>query len=119
VGEAFASEMTAEQLTTKRNKYGVPTKRWEQIRDRNESLDCFVLALAALRIIAPTPVRFASLAAKIAAPPAPAPPVRPATRALRAAVGRTPVPLALPVKPAVPHTSPHARRITRSGYLGQ
>ena len=60
-------ELTAEKLVTKRNKYGVPTKTWEQIRDRNESLDTFVLALAALRIVAPNAQRFAKLAAQIAA----------------------------------------------------
>jgi phage terminase large subunit GpA-like protein len=65
VGETFVDELTAEQLMTKRNKYGVPTKTWERVRERNESLDCFVLSLAALRIIAPNSVRFDTLAAKI------------------------------------------------------
>ncbi len=67
VGEAFFDELTAEKLITKRNKYGVPTKVWEQIRERNESLDTFVLALAALRIMAPKPEVFQKLAARIAA----------------------------------------------------
>lgn len=58
LGETFFDELTAERLVTKRNKFGVPMKTWEQIRDRNESLDCLVLSLAALRIIAPTPARF-------------------------------------------------------------
>lgn len=65
VGETFFDELTAEKLTTKRNKYGVPTKTWEQVKERNESLDCAVLALAALRIVAPTPERFRVLAAQI------------------------------------------------------
>jgi len=49
---------------TKHNKYGVPSKTWAQTRDRNESLDCFVLSLAALRIIAPSPARFERGAAR-------------------------------------------------------
>lgn len=65
VGETFFEELTAEKLVTKRNKYGVPSKTWEQIRERNESLDCFVLSLAALRILAPTPARFTSAAERI------------------------------------------------------
>ena len=65
VGETFVDELTAEKLVTKRNKYGVPTKTWEQIRDRNESLDCFVLALAALRILAPNAARFDAAAAAV------------------------------------------------------
>jgi phage terminase large subunit GpA-like protein len=62
LGETFFDELTAETLVTKRNKYGVPTKTWEQTRERNESLDCFVLSLAALRVLAPTPARFDKLA---------------------------------------------------------
>lgn len=65
VGEAFFDELTAERLVTKRNKYGVPTKTWEQIRERNESLDCLVLALAALRVVAPNAARFGKLAGEV------------------------------------------------------
>ncbi len=103
VGETFFNELTAEKFVTKRNKYGVPAKTWEQVRERNESLDCFVLALAALRLIAPSPPRFARLAAQVAA-------VRgSATRssAIEAAspTSRAPAPL--------------ARRVSRSSYLGR
>lgn len=84
VGETFFDELTAERLVTKRNKFGVPTKTWELVRSRNESLDCFALALAALRIVAPTPARFATLAAQIdtrrlgiAPSPVPPPPPQP------------------------------------------
>lgn len=66
VGEIFFEELTAEKLITKRNKYGVPTKVWTQVRDRNETFDCFVLGLAALRMAAPTPARFQQLAALLA-----------------------------------------------------
>jgi phage terminase large subunit GpA-like protein len=61
----FADELCSEQLITKRSKFGVPTKSWVQIRERNESLDCLVLALAALRIVAPTPARFQKLAGEL------------------------------------------------------
>lgn len=67
LGDAFFSELTAEQLITERNKYGVPSKKWAMrpgLR-RNESLDCFGMALAALRVVCPTPARFAELAAAI------------------------------------------------------
>lgn len=66
LGETFFDELTAERLITTRNKYGVPTKHWEVIKGRrNEALDCFVLALAALRVVAPTPVAFARLASSL------------------------------------------------------
>lgn len=64
IGEQFFDELTAERLVTKRNRFGVPMKVWEQVRERNESLDCYVLAHAALRIVAPTPVQFEKLAAQ-------------------------------------------------------
>ena len=93
VGEGFFAELTAEELRTERNKYGVPSKRWalRAGQPRNESLDCFGMALAALRIICPTPARFSELAAKVTAaaggaPPAggapqpPSPPRPPRTR---------------------------------------
>jgi phage terminase large subunit GpA-like protein len=53
-GESFVDELTAAQVGTTRIKHGVPVKTWEQLRERNESLDCCVLALAALRVVAPT-----------------------------------------------------------------
>lgn len=65
VGETFFDELTAEKLVTKRNKFGVPSKSWVQTKERNESLDCFVLALAALRILAPTPARFDAAASRL------------------------------------------------------
>lgn len=65
VDETYFDELTAEKLETRRNKYGVPTKAWVQTRERNESLDTFVLALAALRILAPTAARFDKLASDL------------------------------------------------------
>lgn len=68
VGDAFFSELTAEHQVFARNKYGVPSRKWAMRpgHERNESLDCFGLALAALRIIAPTPARFSEVAARLA-----------------------------------------------------
>ena len=68
VGDGFFTELTAEHLIAGRNKYGVPSKRWAMRpgHERNESLDCFGLALAALRTVAPTPARFRELAARLA-----------------------------------------------------
>lgn len=65
VGETFFEGLTAEKLITKRNKYGVPSKQWEQVRERNEQLDCFCMALAALRAHAPNAKKFEELAAKV------------------------------------------------------
>ena len=101
VGEAFFDELTAEKLITKRNKYGVPIKSWTQIRDRNESLDAFVLALAVLRILAPKPEVFATLAARIAA-----------SRTAAAAAASTNATAAAPPSPQRP-----ARRASQSSYL--
>lgn len=94
VGEVFFSELTAEQLVTRRNKYGVPEKTWVQVKERNESLDCFVLSLAALRIVAPNPQRFAAFAAKLMASIAGAPAPAPAPQ------GQTPTPQ--PARPPAP-----------------
>jgi len=68
VGEVFFSELTAEHLVTERNKWGVTSQKWAKLpgRDRNEALDCYGLALAAMRVIAPSKARFAELAAKVA-----------------------------------------------------
>lgn len=69
VGDSFFKELTAEHLVTERNKLGVPVKKWAKVkgRDRNEALDCFGMALAAMRIVAPTRARYADLAARVSA----------------------------------------------------
>jgi phage terminase large subunit GpA-like protein len=71
VGESFFSELTAEHLITERNRFGIPSKKWalRPGHERNESLDCFGMALAAFRVICPTPARFLDLAAKLEAAP--------------------------------------------------
>ncbi len=69
VGDAFFSELTAEHQVFARNKYGVPSRKWAMRpgHERNESLDTAGLALCALRIVAPTPARFAEVAARLSA----------------------------------------------------
>jgi len=78
VGDAFFTELTSEHLLTERNKYGIPSKRWAMRpgNERNETLDCFGMALAALRIVCPTPSRFEDLASKLEATAPEKPPVR-------------------------------------------
>jgi phage terminase large subunit GpA-like protein len=84
VGETFFAELTAEVLVTRRNRWGVPVKVWEQRRERNEALDCFVLALAALRVLNPPLETWAAqLAAAAGAPAAPEAPARPPAPAAR------------------------------------
>lgn len=69
VGDSFFKELTAEHLITERNKLGIPSKKWAKRpgRDRNEALDCYGLALAGMRIVAPTRARFQDLAARVQA----------------------------------------------------
>jgi phage terminase large subunit GpA-like protein len=104
VGEQFFAELTAEKLITKRNKYGVPTKVWEQQHARNEALDAFALALAALRLVAATPATLEAWAGRIAAAVAgPEPAVAPSG------------PSAPPPRP--PASAPGVRRVSHSRYL--
>lgn len=65
LGQAFFDQLTSQRLITKRNKYGVPTKSWEQIRERDEALACLVLAFCSLRVVAPTPQQFTRLAGSL------------------------------------------------------
>lgn len=78
VDEEFIAQLTAEKLVTK-HKMGVPTRVWVQMRPRNEALDMFVYAIAALRLFPPRP-DLATLARRLAHPtrPAPPPPPKPA-----------------------------------------
>jgi len=52
VDEEFIAQLTAEKLITK-HKSGVPHRVWVQTRPRNEALDMFVYAVAALRLARP------------------------------------------------------------------
>jgi len=50
--EELADQLTSERLVTKFTK-GVPFQVWRKTRPRNEALDCFVYAVAALRLLRP------------------------------------------------------------------
>lgn len=50
--EELAAQLTSERLVTKWDR-GVLHHVWRKVRPRNEALDCFVLALAALRWVHP------------------------------------------------------------------
>ncbi len=47
--QEYFDQLAAEKLITK-YRYGRPHQEWQQIRPRNEALDCLVYALAALRL---------------------------------------------------------------------
>jgi phage terminase large subunit GpA-like protein len=83
VGDAFFTELTAEHMVTRAKRGGFAEAVWEMrpgVR-RNEALDCYVMALAALRVVCPNAARFADLAARVAATrAAEARPVAPAAR---------------------------------------
>ena len=83
--EELALQLTSERLVTKLSK-GIRFQVWQQMRARNEMLDCFVYALAALRLarvdlpswaerLKSTAVEEVQVAA-LDAPTAPRPPVR-------------------------------------------
>lgn len=81
-GSEYFKQLTAERLITRYVK-GFPVREWHKMRERNEALDCRVLATAALKIMNPT---FKRLAAKLgvdeqrheaAEAPAPAPVEKP------------------------------------------
>jgi phage terminase large subunit GpA-like protein len=111
VGETFFNELTAETLRTTRNKYGIPVKQWQQVRSRNEALDAFGYALAALRIIAPAPRSLEVAAAQIATAVA-ARSMPPAPPAVESAGDP-----ADPPAPLSPAGSTTGRRVYRSRYL--
>lgn len=50
--EELAAQLTSERLITRKVR-GVPRQSWKKIRVRNEALDCYVLAIAALRLLRP------------------------------------------------------------------
>ncbi len=71
--EELAAQLTSERLVTTWHK-GVPRQVWQQMRPRNEALDCVVYALAALKLIHPN---LAVLAQRILDPSAPPPRPKP------------------------------------------
>ena len=92
--EELAAQLTSERLVTKWHK-GVPRTEWRKTRARNEGLDCFVYAVAAVRLLNPD---FRKMAGLIALAP----------KALPGA----------PPAPPVVASPPPGRRVGRSKYLG-
>jgi phage terminase large subunit GpA-like protein len=43
----YLQQLCAEQLVTRRNRYGFAVRDWQKMRERNEALDCYVYARAA------------------------------------------------------------------------
>ena len=52
-GAEYAAQLTAEKRVTVKRR-GFAFREWHQTRPRNEALDCWILALAALKISRPT-----------------------------------------------------------------
>lgn len=99
VHEEYVAQLCAEHRETRYNRGGVATHFvWVLDRERNEALDCCVMALAAFRLLNPN--------------------VRQMTETLAA----TPVvtsPLGAPPSPPTPGpAAPPPRRVIRSRYLG-
>jgi phage terminase large subunit GpA-like protein len=97
VDEEFLAQLTAEKLVT-RYTHGVPHRQWVQTRPRNEALDTFVLAIAALRLLNPRLEIMAQLAAQQA----------PAVAA---------APLAVSTSSSLEPARPPDRRVSQSRYL--
>lgn len=75
--EELCAQLTSERLVTKFSK-GVPVTEWRKIRPRNEALDNFVYALAALRLLHPD---LQALKDRLHAAPAPPASTQPPTKA--------------------------------------
>lgn len=82
VDEEFIAQLTAEKKITK-HKHGVPYQIWVQTRPRNEALDMFVYAIAALRLRKADLVAMARVLQAYKPPPADVPSEKPAPRARR------------------------------------
>lgn len=99
VHEEYLAQLCAEHRETRYNRGGVATHFvWVLDRERNEALDCAVLALAGFRLLNPNVRQMAETLA--------------ATPVATATPGATP-----PPTPAEPPTPPE-RRVIRSRYLG-
>lgn len=107
VHDEFVAQLTSEKLVTKYER-GIPKREWVQMRPRNEALDCYVLGLAALKLLNP---KLDVMAARIAAAALPA-------RAERhkSADRKSPDAEESP-RPHVQRIG--GRRVWRSGYLGR
>jgi len=99
VHEEYFAQLCAEHRVTRYNASSVATHFvWVLDRDRNEALDCAVLALAAYKLLNPN-VR--QMAEALAVMP-PVPPASPGSQ----------------LSPAAPVASSPGRRVGRSAYLG-
>ena len=105
--EEFAAQLTSERLVTKWDK-GVPHLVWRQTRARNEALDMFVYATAALRLLNPKLGLMAQALAAVV-------PARPTATPAPGHQGGPP-PSVGPQAPAPPAKE---RRVSRSSYLGR
>jgi phage terminase large subunit GpA-like protein len=118
VDDGEIDQLTAEELATVYDKRKRPRSVWRLRRAgaRNEALDCYVLALWALRDLRPD---LAAAARALAGPaPAPAPPSPGEVSAAEAASPIAPPAPGPPPAPAVPLAPPPSgRRVTRSRYL--
>ncbi|MGH8573468.1 MAG: terminase gpA endonuclease subunit, partial [Gammaproteobacteria bacterium] len=47
VDAEYLKQLCAEQLVTRRDRNGFPVREWQKLRQRNEGIDCYVLARAA------------------------------------------------------------------------
>ena len=48
VDAEYCKQLCSEQLLTTRNRRGYPVRAWQRLRERNEALDCYVYARAAV-----------------------------------------------------------------------
>lgn len=105
--EELAAQLASERLTPRFHE-GVPTLFWKKTRARNEALDCFVLALAALKLLnQPLDVFAARLRSRADE-----------YLAHARAVATSPAPPAAPPA-AAPAPRPTGRPVGRSSYLAR
>lgn len=72
LSDDYFKQLTVERRVTSHNKAGVPTRTWKKAPGaRNEALDCFVYALAALEYLKQSGVRLKNLALARVKPPEP------------------------------------------------
>lgn len=116
--QAYFDQLTAERCVTKYH-LGRPRREWVKIRERNEALDTFVLALAALKSL---PVRLDRVT-RYRPPPDDQPEPDAESQAV-APHAQAPQPAApFSFAPPTPARTPHAparpaRRVSRSSYFG-
>jgi phage terminase large subunit GpA-like protein len=124
VDDGEIDQLTSEELATVYDKRKRRRQIWRQRRAgaRNEALDCYVLALWALRDLRPD-LRAAAQHLEATAPPAPPPPAEATPRAPSApAAEPSPAPLEPtsppPSAPAPAPSAQRVRQIVRSNYIG-